>query len=258
MKPSHARVAVLLVPLLSACAGRIPLPEAYRAADAAALVARMETARAAASAYSAEARLTYFGAEGRLKGTASLLVARPNRLRYELEGPHGGVLMAVAVDGATLTALDMRTSRFLTGPATPHNLDTVLNLVPLGEGIEAWVRLLFGEVRVPQDATLAYDDRRGVFVLTWEAAGRAVTLRVDPASARAREAEICEGGEVASRVEVSERDASGLPVALRLQAPAARADVEVRLRDVTLEPEVGAGVFVLPAPAGVATVPLPP
>lgn len=244
----------VLVALAAACAGRVPLPEHLRVASAAELRARMEAARSPLGSYSAEARLTYFGKEGRAKGSATLAVQRPASLRYELHGPHGGVIEAFATNGVELQLLDLRNERFVYGPATRANLDRLLSFAPLGLEAESWVALLFGDVLPPAEAELGYDEREGRFVLRWRAADLDHELHVDPASARATRAVVRRGGTSISDVTVEDRDEHGLPTSLRLRAPQAEVDLEVRLRDVTPDPELDASVFVLEPPRNLPAV----
>lgn len=240
--------------MASGCAGRVPLPEGLRVGSAAELVGRMAAARSTLRGYSAELRFTYFGEQGRVRGTAVVVVARPDRLRYDVLGPHGGVLQAFATNGKELALLDLDAGRFLHGPASISNMDALLPAVPLGLPPAGWVQLLFGEVEVPGDAALTYDDTRGCYVLRWHG-GHAESdierrLEVDPYTSRLQRAELYRSGEVLTRVEVGGRDAAGVPTEIVLGVPANRLSLEVSVRDIEHDPEVDAGAFVLDPPAG--------
>lgn len=213
----------------------------------------MRGTQAAAHAYSADARLTYFGPDGRLKGTASLLVQRPDKLRYELQGPHGGVLLAVVSDGSTLTALDFKENRLVRGPATAANFDRLLSVAPLNLDSVGWVDLLFGDVSVPADAKLDGKAWRW----QWARPPQSFTVTIDPETSRPTAAEVRHGEALVSSVKVLSRDGRGLPEALHLQVPAAKVEVEVRLREVTYDPEVSADVFSLAIPRGASEERLP-
>lgn len=245
------RKIVLALLVFAACAGRIPLPEQYRAANAQDLYTRMQKAQSPVRAFSAEARLAYFGKQGRMRGNATLVVRRPGSLRYDVYGPHGGVISAFATNGKELALLDVGQSRFLYGPATAANLDELLPFAPLGLGPDAWVALLFGEATVPPEATLTYDDRVGRFLLSWPAAGVTQRLEVDPESARIVRAVVLRGEDTVSEVTIDARDDAGVPTALRIKVPRENIDVDVALKDVTVDPELEDDVFVLSPPAGV-------
>ncbi|MEE8409522.1 MAG: DUF4292 domain-containing protein [Myxococcota bacterium] len=255
---SHRSVATGLVVLgLLACPKRIPLPERLKVSGTVELLQRIARARAAVDAFSAEIRLTYFGPKGRrFKGTASLAVLRPKSLRYELQGPHGGVLEAFATNGAELQLFDLENNRFYHGPATPRNFNQLMALVPLGLNGEEWVALLFGEVCIPNHALLAYDDRVGRFIFTWEDQGLARRVEVDAETSRVTRATVHRRDAVGSEINVSEinireRDERGLPVVLELKGGPGDLSVRVRLRDVSYDVEHEPDVFVLDPPAQV-------
>lgn len=242
---------LLACSILVGCAGRIPLPQNLKAANAGELAQRMQKAASSVRAYSAEARLAYFGKEGRMRGTATLVVSRPASLRYDVYGPHGGVVSAFATNGQELALLDVAQSRYLYGPATSRNLDELLPFAPLGLGADGWVALLFGEVTVPQDAGLSYDDRAGHFVLEWLSGGLTQRLEVDPKTSRPVRARVLRGDDVVSEVTLDERDKKGIPTALRIKVPKQDVDVDVALKDLSYEPELDEDVFVLSPPTGV-------
>jgi len=229
------------------CAGRIPLPQQYAVANLGELVARMRAAAVSETVYTAEVRLTYFGPKGRVKGTASLAVKRPASLRYEVQGPHGGVLAAFATNGRELQLADLKASRFFHGPATAQNIDDLFGIARLGLGPEAWVALLFGEITLPADAELSYDDHEGVFVVRWT--DHRVT--VDPESARVVRASVWQGEEQISLIEVRARDQRGLATELRLRVFAEETDVAIRLRDVDYGAELDDSIFQLDPPRNV-------
>ena len=235
---------VLLLLPLAACAasGSKPRP----APAPAALREAMTQAAPAVHGYSAEARLTYFGADGRLKGTASLLAQRPDKLRYELQGPHGGVLLALVSDGTTLAALDFKDNRLVRGAANAANFDRLFSVAPLNLDSTGWVDLLFGTIEIPGDAKLDAD----TWQWQWARGPQSFTVTLDPASARVAAAEVRHGEALVSAVKVLSRDAKGLPEALDLQVPSAKVQVEVRLRDLTYDPEVSTDVFRLQLPRG--------
>jgi hypothetical protein len=250
--PRLALVVALVLVSGASCARRIPLPRAYEATSAAALAARMSATHSPLHGYSAEVRVTYFGPEGRIRTGGTLAVQRPASLRYEVSGPHGGVVTAFATNGLELQALEVASSHFLYGPATPANLDLLLPFAPLRLGAPAWVSLLFGEAEVPQEATLTYDDRTGRFVLAWPEGPTVRRLEVDPATARVARAVALEGERVLSQVSFEERDGRGVPTSLHLSVASEKVELEVKLRDLEPDPELDASVFTLEPPAGVA------
>jgi len=252
--------------LATACAKRIPLPEHLRPAGVEELRQRMQKAGSPVQKYFAEARMTYFGADGRIKGSASLAVMRPQSLRYDLVGPHGGVIEAFATDGSQLQLLIPGEARLLEGPATPQNVDRMMSFAPLHLDPQGWVALLFGEVSVPAGAQLRYDDTAGHFVVHWSAAGSEVSLGVDPRTSRVVTAQVRQGERLASTVLIEERDPRGLPIRLRMKARVVtpegskdESDIRVILRDIEHDPAgLDAASFRLRPPRGVVPEPIAP
>ncbi|MBI3179580.1 MAG: hypothetical protein HYZ27_07945 [Deltaproteobacteria bacterium] len=246
------RRLLLCLPALAACARVAPLPEHLRAPSPNELRERMAAVRVSGEAYTAELRLTSFGPEGRVRGTASLAVQRPASFRYELFGPHGGVIQAFATNGHELQLLDLGASKFFYGPATPHNISRLLTLVPLDLTALDWVHVLFGEVAVPSDARLSYDEEAKGFAWEWEKSPQRGRVDVDPYSARATRAVLWDHETKLWEIRVAARDSRGLPSELMLEAPAAKTRVEVHLRDVDHAPKLDASLFVLDPPAAVS------
>jgi outer membrane lipoprotein-sorting protein len=244
------RVALACLALVG-CAGRIPLPKELEVSGLPELVTRMERAQSPVQRYSAEAQVTYFGKEGRARTSAVVVAARPASLRYDLQGPHGGVVSAFATDGKELQLLDVGHSRFLYGPASPATIDQVLGLGRLGLEAEELVRLFFGEVAIPSEATLTYDERTGRFVVVQQTPSLERRIEIDPRTSRPTRGIVRRGGELASEVTIDERDAHGLPHELYVRLPGERLELRIELADVEYDPELDAGVFHLDPPAGV-------
>jgi outer membrane lipoprotein-sorting protein len=237
--------------LAVACAGRIPLPKHLEVSGLPELVTRMEGRTSPVQRYSAEARLNYFGKEGRVRTRAVLVAARPSSLRYDVMGPHGGVVSAFATDGRELQLLDIGNSRFVYGPATAANITALLNLGEVGLDGVALTRLFFGEVLVPQSATLTYDDRVGRFVINAEGGGEERRVEVDPVSSRPVRGAVLRRGALVSEVMIEERDDQGIPVQLRIRVPAEKLELLIELDDLEHDPALDASVFRLDPPQGV-------
>ena len=217
-------------------------------------------ARTDMEGYTATLELTFMGPQGRYRGRASLRVERPDRLRYELYGPHGGVVLALACDGAQLDVLSMDGPHLRRGPAQAATLDRVLGLGPLGLGPAGWVALLLGEVVPPGEATLAAQQVGDARQLSWHLGDRTVRLGLGAEGGRPHWLEVERaGGARVLAVQIGRRDGLGLPVALQLQAPAAGTEVAIRLLDVeAVDGSAGAtpGTFALGPIPGLAVEPL--
>ena len=252
-------VMCLWVSTSAGCAGRIPLPEHLRVSGPAELIERMEKARTPVQGFVAEARTTYFGPAGRLKGSVILAAVRPARLRYDLMGPQGTVLEAFATDGTSMQWMSVGQELFVRGPATVENLDRLMGFAPLRLDPSGWVAMLFGEITPPPSARVRYDERAGRFVVEWtDPRGAAVEVEVDPHTSRVVWARVRQGRALVSEVEIEERDGAGVPIALHMRAPADDIDVRVRLRDVEHDPDnLGPEQFALQPPRGFTIEELP-
>ena len=243
------------------CAGKVPLPSRLAGLGTAEIRQRIVQARPQSQAYAASVHVSYFGAQGRVQVAGSLVVQQPDRLRLDLQGPHGGVVRALAVDGNDMTMLDVASDRFFYGPANAATIDDVLDVAPLGLPPSAWVCLLFGIVDIPDDAVMRYDDKRGVFVFRWLRAAMGTRVDVDARSLRPVRVQICGGvSEVdgicadaarASEVVFLSRDAGSLPQVLRLQVPGRRVEAEVALTALRRDLDFPVATFRIAPPQGI-------
>jgi hypothetical protein len=233
------------------CAGRIPLPEHLQQMTAQTVTDAMNKRAVKLKAFSSEVRVTYFGPDGRLKGTVSLAAQRPGKFRYNLMGPHGGVLEAFATNGQTFQLSKMSESRFLYGPATPDTLDRLLFFAPLHLGPKGWVDLLFGTVSIPSHATLDYSEQTGQWMLEWEEQEKFVRVHVEPQEMMMSRLEVSIAGELVCDVSIESRHAVGLPAKLNLKAPRDKVQATLKTRDIRENPTFGKATFELSPPRGV-------
>ncbi|MCB9611560.1 MAG: DUF4292 domain-containing protein [Sandaracinus sp.] len=220
----------------------------------------------------AEARVDQRGDRGRIRGTVLLLLARPDRVRFDAMTQLGPAAVLTS-DGEAFQLLDMRENRFLEGPTCPSSIARLLGVELGGEEL---ARFLLGDSpQLPTDdlsmacgedgylVTLHADDgRRQELVFTvregdedvppddqhlrlvrselfhpdgrtdWRATFDRYTLVPDPNDA--------EGRGVA------------LPFLVRFVDPDTDADTEVRFTEITLvDPPTDASVFHQSPPPGV-------
>ncbi len=251
-KDKTQRIAGLaLLILCTSCAGRIPMPKHLESIDVPAVAAAMQEQAEKLQSFTCEMRVTFFGPDGRLKGTVSLAAMRPGQFRYNLMGPHGGVLEAFATNGQTFELSKMSESRFLYGPATPDTLDRLLFFAPLNLDAKGWVELLFGVVSIPDNAAMAYDDKTGYLVLSWEQTNQAMRVHVDPKTMQMARLEVSMDGQPVCDVAINDRHSSGLPAKLVLNAPRDDVKATLKTRDIVLNPTLTEKTFLLSPPRGV-------
>ncbi len=206
-RPGHyvaVAALALAVALTCACAHVAP------PASLGDLTSKMQAARSSVHAYSADARITYFGKEGRAKGGATLVVARPASLRYELHGPHEGVLQAFATNGSELQLLDFQANQFIYGPSTPKTLDKLMQFAPLHLTAAGWVDMMFGDVAIAPGAEVGAE--KSQWLARWTEDDVTREVLVDPTTARVSRVRALRGTSVLSDVSVTDYDASGVPI----------------------------------------------
>lgn len=92
-----------------------------------------------------EAKIDYFGDEGRVKGSVLYQAASPDRVRFDVFSPFGAILSTLTSDGTRFAWFDLSQKTFLQGAAKACNLERFLH-VPVPP--HALVQLLRGEAPV--------------------------------------------------------------------------------------------------------------
>ncbi len=243
--------------LLLPCLACSPSLQPLGATRAAVLRAANRASQPQLRQLSAEARITYFGPAGRLRSRASLLLQRPAALRLDLLGPHGGLLLALASDGAQLQVLEVGANRLRCGAASAASLATLLGL-PIQLPPAALLDLLLGAIAPDPQAQL--QARGDQVVARWTADGLAYQLDLDGHSGRPQAVQICrlEGPLWRLRAQLAAPHPSGIPTQVQLWLAQAnsQAELQVRLRDIEVDAPVAATSFVLQPPRGMACQPL--
>ena len=128
----------------------------FATADAA--LARMRAVYACSRGVGADAKLDYFGDEGRARGNVLYKVSLLERMRFDVYSPFGVMLSTLASDGKQFSLYDLRQKEFLRGPALPCNVERFTR-VPVPPF--ALVQLLRGEAPVlvhePAAASISWE-----------------------------------------------------------------------------------------------------
>jgi hypothetical protein len=133
----------------SALAGSVLLgcggtpPSQFPTADAA--LGRMRETYACSRGVGADAKLDYFGDEGRARGNVLYKVSLLEKMRFSVYSPFGVMLSTLSSDGKKFALYDLRQKEFLHGPALPCNVERFTR-VPVPPF--ALVQLLRGEAPV--------------------------------------------------------------------------------------------------------------
>lgn len=134
--------ASLLALCLLGCS-RSPPPSRFPSADAA--LSRMRESQSCSRAVSGEAKLDYFGDEGRVRASLLYLAEVPDHVRLDVFSPFGATLSTLTSDGKSFGLFDLQKKSFLRGPATACNLQRFTR-VPMPP--HAFAELLRGEAPV--------------------------------------------------------------------------------------------------------------
>lgn len=262
------RVLSLLAVLAfsTACPGPARLARPYPAPAATDLLAALKARQTAVRGVSMEARATSWLGGERVRGTVQMLAMRDGRLRFEAEVSLQGTVAALAVLRGGFTYLDHQKHEFKNGPACPWNVASLLRIPLKPDEVAA---MLLGDAPAPADPTQAsvdWDDLRGVDLLVYPGPGGATLWlgfrRVDPLKP-AWDLVFLEGMEKGApgrwRVAYDEpkiEDGVPMPQQIRFAEPGKSFDdgVEIKVRERSLNPEPTDEAFVLEAPAGYKVV----
>ncbi|MEB2311323.1 MAG: hypothetical protein OZ921_07880 [Sorangiineae bacterium] len=116
---SGRRASVALAVVLTGCCRAAP-PSQFPSADDA--LDRMRASYACSRGVQGEAKLDYFGKEGRVRGNVLYLAALPDQLRFDVFSPFGAIISTLTSDGRDFALYDLRNKQFLHGPASTCNV----------------------------------------------------------------------------------------------------------------------------------------
>jgi hypothetical protein len=249
--------AAAALALLAGCPHIVRPTDPWR--DARGVLAAHDSMRARVHELSATARADRRGGpEGRLRGRITLVVQRPDHVRFEVMTQLGPVATLTS-DGTRFALADQRDGRFLTGPSCPENIERLTGLRL--DARDATSVLLGSAPRI--DAVrqeIVVDRETGHYVVTLHAQDsvtetlelgiREVDERAPPMQQRLR----------LVRAEVHERDGTlrwratygdfrvidgvAVPLTVRFEDEVHRTDTLLKLDDVILDHEPPPDAFV--------------
>lgn len=152
----HGSILGIGAGLLSAACGGPP-PSQFPNADAA--LERMRATQSCSRGVRADAKIDYFGDEGRVRTSALFFAVRPESVRFDVLAPSNlGMALILTSDGERFALADKLNGVFLNGPARTCNVERFTQ-VPVPP--HALVTLLGGEAPVlvhqPAQATIEWD-----------------------------------------------------------------------------------------------------
>ncbi|MFW2387214.1 MAG: hypothetical protein ACN4G0_02690 [Polyangiales bacterium] len=113
----------------------------------------------------AEARVTQWGRNGRVRGTVLMFLERPNRVRFDVMTQVGPAAILTS-DGESFQLSDLREGTFLHGPTCPENIARLLGISVDAENV---LRLLTGDTPTIEATGRSMQCRDGRYVVTLSA-----------------------------------------------------------------------------------------
>jgi outer membrane lipoprotein-sorting protein len=157
------RVVARALALLSTLAGCSRTPPPSQFPTAAAALERMRATYSCSRGIQGDAKIDYFGEQGRARGSILYMASLPDRIRFDVFSPFGVTLSTLTSDGQNFALFDLKQKQFLQGPANTCNVSRFTQ-VPVPP--HALVQLLRGEapvlVHAPEAATIAWESGRYV------------------------------------------------------------------------------------------------
>jgi outer membrane lipoprotein-sorting protein len=97
-------------------------PPASRFPSADDALARMRETHKCSRGMQGEAKIDYFGKQGRVRGNVMYLAMLPEALRFDVYSPFGVTLSTLTSDGREFALYDLKEKQFLRGPANTCNV----------------------------------------------------------------------------------------------------------------------------------------
>jgi len=203
----------------------------------------------------AEARVTQWGRNGRVRGTVLMFLQRPSRVRFDVMTQVGPAAVLTS-DGESFQLADLREGAFLHGPTCPENIARLLGISVDAENV---LRLLTGDTPMIDATEQSMECRGGRYVVTLVAADgttQEVAFSVHEADAAKapteqrlrlrRSTERAPGGQTrweATYDDYIEVDGQSFPTNVRFVDQVNDADTSVRVKSISVNPEVPEEAF---------------
>ena len=248
-------IALLLLSLAAAGCKTAPACPLQARTDAAKALDDHASRQAGWQSIKAEARVTQWGRHGRIRGTVLMFLERPSRVRFDVMTQLGPAAVLTS-DGDNFQLSDLREGVFLHGPTCPENIARLLGISVDAENV---LRLLTGDTPMIEASEQSMECRDGRYVVTLVAADgttQEVAFSVDQADQdRAPEAqrlmlrrstERAPGGRTrweATYDDYIDIEGQSFPTNVRFVDEVNDADTSVRVKSISLNPEVPEGAF---------------
>ena len=253
---TQARLTALLLLLLAATGCKtVPACPVQARTDAAKALDDHAGRQAGWQSIKAEARVTQWARNGRIRGTVLMFLQRPDRVRFDVMTQVGPAAVLTS-DGESFQLSDLREGAFLHGPTCPENIARLLGISVDAENV---LRLLTGDTPMIEATGQSMECRDGRYVVTLVAADgttQEVAFSVDEADRDKAPGEqrltlrrsTERGPDGKTRWEATYDDhitveGQSFPTNVRFIDQVNDADTSVRVKSISLNPEVPDGAF---------------
>ena len=161
MTRASLTVVLLACALAVSCRSAPACPVQLRT-DAGQVLDEHRERQAAWQSIKAEARVTQWARNGRVRGTVLMFLQRPNRVRFDVMTQVGPAAVLTS-DGESFQLSDLREGAFLHGPTCPENIARLLGISVDAENV---LRLLTGDTPTIEAVTESMQCRDGKYVVT--------------------------------------------------------------------------------------------
>jgi outer membrane lipoprotein-sorting protein len=254
----RARRALLLASALSLACARVPAQHAPSVSPTAAMLMRALAERSARlQGLKAYGRATVDSPRG--SGTSGFQVAaqRPGSLRLEVDGFFNNAVAILASDGKQMELARLDKGTFARGPASPENIGI---LFPMVWPPEAAVGLLLADPPrlTPETTTVRMDEAHKAYALELSAPPQKQTFFFEAETLTL--VGVTQAGFGPYEVWFDDREPLGdieFPHRIDFHAPAAATAIQLRYRELELNPQLEPATFTLAPPAGAQIQELP-
>jgi hypothetical protein len=239
-------VFALAAALALSCAGKPPA--LGPAIDPHALDEQIAKAHAGPSVLTADAKAFVQAPQNSGRYELHVAVKRPDSVRIEALTPVGDPAAVLVSSGGNFSLLDLRNNVFYRGPATAQNL---ARLLPVALRPDELVAVLTGAVpglpgAQPEAANRAGDG--SVLTFSNGAVSQEVTVGGD---LRVTQIRRTSDHNLLWSVQLDQHQDGRVPLLLHFEAPGAKTQVDLRLRNAETGKEPPAAAFQLAAPQGI-------
>lgn len=261
---ARATTSLSLLALTLGCSSP---PPRYPITDPAMALQRVRERDGRIHSLRAHGSAEHYGAQGRIRGEIWVFVERPDHVRVDTRA-FGNTVSQVVSDGRRFTLADMRQGQFYVGRARPCVAAQLLG-IPM-ESAEVVAVLAGGPPVIEGNPRIRWDDGHYVVDIAGRD-GRSETLtleitesertsaRPDAQRPRATRAELRDRQGVRAVLtyeDWTEADGVPFPRRVRLVMERSNVDLQVRYREVSVDPELPEDVFDTAPPSAMTMVPV--